>query len=242
MIKKINNLQINYELYGKGKKTLVYLHGWGQNLEMMKPLAEPFQNQYQILLIDLPGFGGSEKPSFIWTISDYVDMIHTLLQELKIKEVLLVGHSFGGKIALCYASLYPVEKLILLASPFRVNEKKAASLKVKVLKFLKKIPGLHVFENWAKRHIGSVDYRNADPMMRKILVEHVNLDLQNEAKKIKCPTLIIWGTEDTEVPVEDAHVLESLIEDSAAIILEGGTHYAYLEYLPRVLSILQNFL
>lgn len=241
MIKKVKNVNINYEQYGKGKETIVYLHGWGQNIEMMKPIADPFQDKFQILIIDLPGFGKSQKPDFIWKLFDYVEAVHTLLQELKITKINLIGHSFGGKIALLYASKYKVDKLVLLASPFKVDKEEVLSLKVKVLKSLKKVPGLNKLEDFAKRHIGSTDYKNADPFMRKILVEHVNLDVQKEAKKIKCPTLIIWGTEDAEVPKEDAYTLEKLVEDSGVVILEGGSHYAYLEFLPRVLSILQNF-
>lgn len=242
MLKKVHNVNIHYEMYGEDKKgTIVYLHGWGQNIEMMKPIADPFQNEYQILIIDLPGFGQSEKPDFVWKISDYVEMLHELLQKLKIKKIMLVGHSFGGKISLLYASKYKIEKLVVLAGPFRKTEK-PISFKVKVLKTLKKVPLINKFENFAKKHIGSTDYKNADPLMRKILVEHVNLDIQKEVKRIKCPTLIIWGDCDGEVPVEDAYVLEKLIEDSGVAVLEGGTHYAYLEFLPRVISILHNFL
>ncbi len=241
MIKKVKNIKINYELYGKGKETIVYLHGWGQNIEMMKPIADPFQNKFQILIIDLPGFGQSEKPDFVWQMNDYIEMLHALLQELKVKKITLVGHSFGGKLSLLYASKYEVEKLVVLAGPFKKSEK-TPSLKVRTLKKLKKVPVLNKLENFAKKHIGSTDYRNADPLMRKILVNHVNLDIQKEVKTIKCPTLILWGTEDTEVPVEDAYILEKWIEDSGVVILEGGTHYAYLEFLPRVISILQNFL
>lgn len=241
MLKKVHNINIHYEIYGDDKKeTIIYLHGWGQNIEMMKPIADPFQEKYQILIVDLPGFGQSEKPDFIWTLSDYVEMLHELFQQLKIKKIVLVGHSFGGKISLLYASKYKIEKLVVLAGPFRKTEK-PISLKVKMLKTLKKVPLMNRFENFAKKHIGSTDYKNADPLMRKILVEHVNLDIQKEVEKIKCPTLIIWGNNDEEVPVEDAYILEKLIEDSGVVILEGGTHYAYLEFLPRVISILQSF-
>ena len=78
--------------------------------------------------------------------------------------------------------------------------------------------------------------------MRKILVEHVNLDITEDVKKITCPTLIIWGTEDMEVPVERAYELESLIKDSGVVVYEGCTHYAYIERLGQTINVLRSFL
>ena len=78
--------------------------------------------------------------------------------------------------------------------------------------------------------------------MRKILVEHVNLDITDEVKKIKCPTLIVWGTLDSEVPIERAHELENLIEDAGLVVYENCTHYAYLERLNQTINVLWNFL
>ena len=75
----------------------------------------------------------------------------------------------------------------------------------------------------------------------KILVNTVNLDLSYAASKIKAPTLLIWGEDDSQAPLEDARILEKLLKDGALILLPG-THYAYLENLPRVLTILNEFL
>ena len=76
--------------------------------------------------------------------------------------------------------------------------------------------------------------------MRQTLVEVVNEDLSKYAREIEEPTLLIWGDQDTEAPVKEAKELEKLMID-AALILLPGTHYAYLENLGRVVSILDNF-
>ena len=238
---KINNLKINYELYGEGKDTIVLLHGWGQNIEMMKPVGDNFKKEFNILVIDLPGFGGSEEPKIPLEVIDYVHIVHLLLEKLKINNPILVGHSFGGKISLIYASKYKVQKLVLFGSPFK-QEIKKLSTKTKILKSLKKVPLLNKLEGFAKKHIGSRDYREASEFMRKILVEHVNLDITDEVKKIKCPTLIVWGTMDQEVPIERAYELEKLISDAAVIPYEGCSHYAYLERLGQTVNILKNFI
>lgn len=115
-------------------------------------------------------------------------------------------------------------------------------IKTKILKVAKKVPLLNKLEGFAKKHIGSTDYKNASEMMRKILVETVNLDIRDDVKKIKCPTFIFWGTNDEAVPVDDAKELESLIPDAGLVIYEGCTHYAYLEMLPQVIKVIRIFL
>lgn len=238
---KYNGININYKDYGnKDGLPIVYLHGWGQNIQMMEPIANPLIKTHHLVILDLPGFGASEEPDYAWTLDDYVEMIHTLLQKLNINKPNLIGHSFGGKLSLLYASKYEVDKLMLLASPFKVRMKKPPK-KVQILKKVATIPGLGKLAERMKKHIGSTDYKNASPIMRDILVKHVNTDLTETAKKISCPTFIIWGTNDEAVPVNDAHELEKLIKDSGLAIYEGCTHYAYLERLGQTNAIIASF-
>lgn len=238
MIKHIKDVDINYIEYGIGE-TIVLLHGWGQNIEMMKPVADKLEGRK--IIIDLPGYGNSTEPNTVWTVYDYVECIKELLDSLKVKNPILIGHSFGGKISLAYASKYKVKKLILFASPFKKGVEKL-SMKTKMLKCAKKIPVLNKLEGFAKKHIGSTDYKQASDMMRKILVETVNLDIREDVKQITCPTLIFWGTNDEAVPVQDAKELESLIKDAGLVIYEGCSHYAYLEMLPQVVKVIKIFL
>lgn len=239
---KIKGVRINSITYGNPQgQDVVLLHGWGQNIDMMKPVGDALQKDYLITIIDLPGHGLSEEPETAWQLDDFVEMLKQLLDELKIKKPILIGHSFGGKISLLYASRYPVEKLVLFGSPFKKAIKKETA-KMKLLKSLKKVPILNQFEEYAKKHIGSTDYRNASPVMRKIMVNHVNLDITENVKKITCPTIIIWGTRDEAVPLSDAYELASLLDDAAVIEYEGGTHYAYLEDLGRTVRIIKNFI
>ena len=228
--------------YGnKSGKDVVLLHGWGQNIEMMDSLGKGLQKDYHIVILDLPGFGKSSEPTYGWTIYDYYEMLCEFLDNLKIKNPILVGHSFGGRISIIYSAKRKVEKLVLLSSPFRRSNKKD-SFKVKVLKFFKKVPLLKELEDYMKTKIGSTDYRNASPMMRKILVNTVNEDLTEYLKQIKVPTLLIWGELDTAVPLEDAKYAESIMEDAGLIVYEGCTHYAYLERLNQTINVLNSFL
>ena len=241
MIANIKDIDVNYIQYGKGKKNVVLLHGWGQNIQMMNPIGKKLENVATITVIDLPGHGESSEPKEELTIYDYCEIVKELLDKLKIKNPILIGHSFGGRISIIYASKYDTEKLILLGAPCIRKEQKV-STKVKILKGLKKVPVLNKLEGFAKKHIGSRDYRNASAVMRKILVNTVNEDLSECAKKIKCSTLLIWGDNDTEAPLEEAQELEKIMKDAGLIVYEGGTHYTYLEFINPVCNVIKTFI
>ena len=236
------DVSINYSYYdNESEYSLVFLHGWGQNIEMMMSLAKPFIKKNRVLLIDLPGFGLSEEPKDVWSLDEYADMVHEIVKKLKLKNIVLIGHSFGGKISICYSLKYDVSKMVLLASPFKKGIKKE-TLKTKSLKALKKVPVLNKLEGYVKKHVGSVDYRNASDMMRRILVKHVNTDLSEEVKNIKCPTVLVWGTNDEAVSYNDALELEKLIPNAGLVTYEGCTHYAYLERLTQTINVINSFI
>lgn len=234
----VKNLIINYIQYGEGND-IVLLHGWGQNIEMMRPIGDNFQNRFRITILDFPGFGESEEPKEAWTIEDYELMLEEFLKKVNVKKPIVIGHSFGGRVAIRYSARNPISKLVLFGSPcIRIQEE--LSLGVKILKKLKTLPGLNGLGEYMKKFIGSRDYKAASPIMRQTLVNVVNEDLSKFAREIEEPTLLIWGTNDTEAPLNEAKELEKIMLDAALITLPG-THYAYLENLPRVVTILDNF-
>lgn len=237
-----DDISVNYEyIDNNSKTTLVFLHGWGQNIQMMVPIAKPFMKECNVLLLDFPGHGKSEEPKYAWELDKFVDLVHELITNLKIKKPILIGHSFGGKISIIYASKYEVSKLVLLSSPYTVSIKKQP-LKVRIIKKVAKIPGLKTLANYFKKHMGSTDYKNATPIMRDILVKHVNTDTTENCKNIKVPTIIIWGTNDTTVGIENAYEIEKLIKDSAVIPYEGMDHFAYFYDKDKTVRILKSFI
>lgn len=234
----IKDLDVNYIQYGKGKD-IVLLHGWGQNIEMMKFLGDRFCDNYRVTILDFPGFGESLEPSVAWTIEDYALLLEDFINKLKIKKPIIIGHSFGGRVAIRYSAINPISKLVLFGSPC-IRTTVELPLSIKFLKKLKTLPGMNSLGEKMKKYIGSRDYKAASPIMRQTLVNVVNEDLSSYAQKIKAPVLLIWGEADTEAPVEEAKLLEGIMYDAALIVLPG-THYAYIENLDRVEVILNSF-
>ena len=175
-----------------------------------------------------------------WSVYDYVKCLRELVKNLNLNKIILIGHSFGGRLALVYASKYNVEKLVCFASPY-CKEMNKLPLKNRIYKKIKKIKYLGWLSKIFANKVGSNDYRNATPIMRGVLVKAINQDLSADVKKIKCPTLLIWGDLDTAVPLKRAYELEKMIKDSAVITYSGATHYAYLERINEVVTVLKKF-
>lgn len=237
----MNLKDINFLDYGKDKKgVIVLLHGWGQNIEMMDMLGKPFSDEYRIIVLDLPGFGKTPEPPVSWNVKEYTAFLNDFLNSLNVKNPILIGHSFGGRISICYASMYKTKKVVLLSSPFRPSKKKP-TFKTKVFKTIKKIKVLKPLSEYLKNKWGSEDYKNASVINRGTLVKVVNEDLTENAKLIKCPVLLIYGTNDSAVPYTEALELENLIKDAGLVTYDGAEHYAYLERLGQTLAVLKEF-
>ena len=241
----IDDIKINYNytFVDKEHDTIVLLHGWGQNTIMMQPIEEYFKSNFNVLNIDLPGFGKSTEPKEVLNVTQYANIVYRLITELGLSKtkISIVGHSFGGRIAIVYASLYKIERVILCSAPFLKRIKKD-SFKLRTLKMLKKLPLIRRLEPFAKKRIGSTDYKNASEIMRKILVETVNEDLTDNVKKIKCPVILIYGQLDKDVPIEEGKQLEELLSDGYLVTYPYGTHYAYFEDIVRTNKIIESFM
>ncbi|MCL2010974.1 MAG: alpha/beta hydrolase, partial [Synergistaceae bacterium] len=206
----LNGIDVNYYDRGSGRGVL-FMHGWGSDFSSFRPfldrLSEPGLG-YRVCAPDLPGFGKSGEPPSAWSVDDYADFALDFLAELDIRSAVLIGHSFGGRIAVKLAARknLPIEipKMILVDSA-GIRRKKTARqtaglLFYKTVKRVfsielvqKKFPGL--LEKWRKK-MGSEDYRNASPRMRECLVKAINEDLTPCLPSISCPTLLIWGEND----------------------------------------------
>ncbi|MBE6158441.1 MAG: alpha/beta hydrolase [Firmicutes bacterium] len=226
---------VNYIQYGEGDKDVVLLHGWGQNIEMMNCIGNCLKNA-RVTIFDLPGFGNSEEFDSSKSVGEYADWLKEALNQLGIDNPILIGHSFGGRVAIKYASKYPVSKLVLIATPI-VRRRHNPTIQERFYKVVKRTP----LGDYFRKKIGSSDYNNASPVMRETLVKVVNEDLSEDVSNITAPTIFLAGTKDTAVSLNDTHSVIDQMKD-AAVIEQDGTHYAYLENIYQTVAIINEFL
>ena len=250
---KINNLKINYK-FSKSQqptaKNILLLHGWGCDLNIYENLHANLQENFNVFSIDLPGFGKSEVPKSVWGVEEYTTLIENFVKKLEINNPIFAGHSFGGRISILYGSRNQAEKIVLIDSA-GIKPKRSLKYYVKVYsyKIYKRILPIFVGRKKAektinkfRKKVGSSDYQNVDGMMRQILVKVVNEDLTNVLSRIKAPTLLIWGENDTATPVRDAKIMEKHIPNAGLVVLKNAGHYSFLEKQFEFNIIINNFL
>ena len=226
---------MHVEVMGKSGPPLLMMHGWGQNLESLRTLAELLSKHAQIHLIDLPGFGRSPAPEEDWDTIGYSERIFRYLQDNSLERVDLLGHSFGGRVSVRLASHHPerVRSVLLINSGGLKRQPGKGNLKSKVvrvlgktLKQVDKATGSKYYEGWFVSKFASPDYKNAGKL-RNILVKSVNEDVSDDARKIAAPTFLLWGELDTETPLEMGQRFNSLIANSKLVVLPGKGHFPF---------------
>ncbi len=245
----IDNIETNYfDLGEKSDFAVVMLHGWASNIELFRPSANLVATKYRVLAMDLPGHGETPEPPTDWHVDDYADFVTHFLAHFGVKRVILLGHSYGGRVIIKLANRqdlpFTIEKLILVdAAGIRPEKTKEQQKKEKVMgmgkKLLSHTPGLL---NKLQGMVGSADYQAASPLMRQILVNSVNEDLTPLLPGIKQSTLLIWGTLDTATPIADAEKMEALIPEAGLARMEGCSHFAFIENPTLYNAILASFL
>lgn len=256
MIKRVCGVDIYVEQTGAGKPDILLLHGWGCSVQMWQPVAQRLSARARVTAIDFPGHGKSGRPPEPWGAPEHAGMVAALIRELGIEGCDIIGHSHGGRIALCLAAAQPAlaGKLVLTGAaglrgePTDEQKKRSDTYKrlrgisdtLDRIKILGPLP--EKMREALRQKYGSADYKALDAEMRKTFVKLVSTDLTDELPRIQAPTLLLWGSEDTETPLWMGQKMESLIPDAGLVVLQGGTHFAFLEKLPDFLRITEHFL
>lgn len=249
----VNGLKLNYidveEI--QGTTPVLILHGWGACIGSVMPIVNAVRKKHRVMALDLPGFGESEKPEKAYDSFDYIRIIYEFLRLKSVNEVILIGHSFGGKLSSIISSQSPelVKKLVLIDSA-GIKPKRGIGYYAKVYSFkfkrfaykklLKYFVSDKTVEKWLSKS-GSTDYNNSSGVMRQILVKVVNEDISHMLHSIKSPTLIVWGEHDTDTPLYMAQIFEKEIQDSGIVMLKGG-HFSYLDDYSTFYKVLDVFL
>ena len=224
---------------------LIFLHGWRSNKEIWNNLISKLPEQ-NIYAIDLPGFGKSQIPKAPMSVGDYAEVVNEFIKKLDLKNVTIVGHSFGGRVGIKLASKFPlaISKLVLVDSAgFAMDstKKSAMGFAAKIAKPFFKPKFMQGLRKKVYQTIGAEDYV-ATPELQKTFVNITSEDLTNDMKKIVCPTLIITGQNDTDTPIEFGKKMQSLIPNSKFFILQKAGHFSFLDNQQEFLKEVTSFI
>ncbi|MBI1866548.1 MAG: alpha/beta hydrolase [Candidatus Staskawiczbacteria bacterium] len=231
----VKNLEINYKIFEErqsvANKTLLILHGWESNSDRWQTVGQSLsENGFKVIIPDMPGFGKSETPRTPWDFKNYVSFVEEFAKNLNIENFYLLGHSFGGAIAVKVAVNIPqkLNKLFLVACSCirkKTTLKKVLAKISKFVKFFSFLPYYHLARKaFYKFIIKKSDYVYTKGIMKETYLKAISEDLSCYLSFIKVPTIIIWGDKDESTPVEYAYFINKKIGNSKLIIIPGAGH------------------
>lgn len=213
---------------------LLWGHGWGQSLQALLPLAQSLQPFAPSRLIDFPGFGQSPKPDDSWGTAEYADQVAAWLRTLPPSRFIWIGHSFGGRVGVQLAARHPelLAGMILIAAagiprPRTWTQQAKLAIRRQFFRTAKRLLPEGPQLDRLRQRMGSADYRSAGAM-RPIFSRVVSENLTEQARQVRCPTLLLYGDADTETPAEMGRCFQALIPSAQFILLEGFGHLTIL--------------
>jgi pimeloyl-ACP methyl ester carboxylesterase len=200
---------------------IIILHGWGHNGDLWTQLANKLGKD--ALAIDMPGFGKEPLVRDYWGVPDYAKWAEKKIS--KYKNVVLIGHSFGGRVSAEIASKNPkyLKGLILSGAPCIYRPTLAIQLRIKIYKLFK-----FLIPQEYRNLFYSGDLKKAGEL-EKIFRKVINYDQTKQLQRINLPTLLIWGENDEQVPLRIAQEINILIQVSQLQIIENTGHNAFME-------------
>lgn len=226
------------------KKSLVFIHGWGVSSEIFKPLYYFLKDGFNIYDFDMPGFGQTpiEKPM---TLKDYADFVYEFLKTNKIENPIIIGHSFGGAVAVKFSLLYPgyALKLILVSSSAIRQPRRKMILLKKTVDILKPL----IPEKLRKLILKLLKYDKTDyaqiegPELKETFKNVIKEDLRPYFHSMKIPTLVIWGEKDKITPLSEGKIIAENILGAKFAVIKNAGHFVFLEKPEEFIKLIKEF-
>ncbi|MGN1319497.1 MAG: alpha/beta fold hydrolase [Acutalibacteraceae bacterium] len=252
MFTEIKGLKTEYQIWGNGDIKVLLLHGWAASFDTYRGIAEALSDRCTLYAVNFPGCGDSQTMPTPWNLDDYCDFVLEFMSKMELVNPIIIGHSHGGRVTMKLTADGKVSppKIVLLDAagliPKKSFKQKVRARNFKIIKKVLTIPMLkgktEGLLNKARAHYGSADYNAAPEVLRKTMVSLVNTDIRDILPNIKCPSLLIWGENDTATPLEDAKTIEKLIPDAGLCVIKGTGHFSFCEKPYEAHAILRSFI
>lgn len=248
-------MKVNYTVKGDTNgQSVILLHGWGGSINSLANLQELLsERNLNVYNMDLPGFGESEKPEQALSMEDFIIYLDRFIKELKIDKPILIGHSFGGKLAMAF-SLKKKELIskIILINTSGINPKNSLKrtmflVPAKIFGVVFNLPGFSklkpiVRSIFYKLVVRERDYLKASEQQQETMKNVLKENLDNRIASIDLPTLLVWGEKDTQTPVWMGEKISRLIPGARLEVVKDATHGLPLKQPDIVADIIFNYL
>lgn len=232
MLKSFDGGRLFGAAWGPAPAGVLALHGWQRTHRDFEPAlgAPAFSDGHGAVAVDLPGFGATPPPPGAWGSADYAEHLLGLFDADDLAgRVTVVGHSFGGRVAVRLARRAPerVERLVLAGVPLldRQGRRSSPAVRYRLGRRLHRmgLVGDDRMEALRQRY-GSPDYRAAQGVVRGVFVTLMGESYAEDLAALTCPVDLVWGADDDQVPVEVAERVRALVPGADLRILPGVGH------------------
>lgn len=254
-VRKVAGLKVKDRMWPGAGRPVLILHGWGSAGDRWLEIGQRIHEAgHRVFALDLPGFGGSSEPPAAWDTAQYAKFLEQYVSSLGFAGTpfAMVGHSFGGQVALRFTAMFPqsVGKLVLIAA---AGVRLAPPMKQRVIQGLAKVGrplraplrviGLETLAlKLIGRFSGSYDYAMATPAMREVLKRVVREDLRSLMPGIRTPALLLWARDDITTPLKEGQMMARLLPHSRLVEFPDGGHRAYKQYGPETARLISDFI
>lgn len=244
----VDALLTDYTVEGVGKTVLI-VPGWADTAASWQPIARQLSGQYKVIVLNIPGFGGTQAPPQAWGLHDYARFVAHFIEKLSEQSIFaLIGHSNGGAIAIKAVSenMIQPERLVLLASAGIRAQQQGRK---RVLKYIAKTGKVATFalpsgmrqRLRARLYSGIGSDLLVAPHLQETFKRIVSEDIQSDAGRITVPTLLVYGEDDTATPIVFGELLHQAIEGSTLERVGGVGHFLHTEQPERVATIVEEY-
>lgn len=213
------------------------MHGWGGSIESFRCFADRFRKNFTVTIVDLYGFGASPHPDTPLSLDDYARGVLEIIEKEKIEEAVLIGHSFGGRVAMRLASKCDKVRALVLIDSAGVPPRRG-------FRYYRKVWSYKIKTKLGMRadRAGSSDYKKLSGAMKGTFVRVVNESNLPDCDKISIPVLLLWGRKDKDTPLYMCKKLRSRLSGSEAVTVDGAGHFCYLEKPEFCFRVVRAFL